>query len=344
MGDIVTAGHICVDLAPRLVAAATVEPGDLLEIGPLTMTLGGSVANTGGDLADLGLPVRLVAAISDDELGAFVRREFVRRGLDPRWLQLSASAGTSYSVILQMEQHDRTIWHHSGANAYFDAAAIDLSGADIVHFGYPPLMRGMLQDAGEPLRRFFRDARAAGATTSLDMAVVDPRSEVAQVDWPGLLANVLPEVDVFTPSIDDISSALGHEGSVSDETVDLWGTRFLDAGVAVSVLSGGERGLFVRTAGGARFSRGGAALAPLSEAWHDRSHRQPPLPLDSVVTTNGAGDAATAGLLSGLWGGLPLEQAVRSAAAGSAMKISGRRLDGSAIGRLVAGAAVSTLA
>lgn len=50
------AGHFCVDLVPQL-HSARVEPGQLIEVGPLDVRLGGCVANTGLALRDLGADV-----------------------------------------------------------------------------------------------------------------------------------------------------------------------------------------------------------------------------------------------------------------------------------------------
>ena len=53
MRSVVVAGHVCVDFIPEIPSGAATEPGELLEVGPLTVAAGGCVANTGGDLAAL---------------------------------------------------------------------------------------------------------------------------------------------------------------------------------------------------------------------------------------------------------------------------------------------------
>ena len=62
----VVAGHVCVDLAPRLEVLPRSAPGDLELVGPLDMTPGGCVSNTGGMLAALGAPVEVVGDAGDD--------------------------------------------------------------------------------------------------------------------------------------------------------------------------------------------------------------------------------------------------------------------------------------
>ncbi|MDQ1575847.1 MAG: hypothetical protein QOH55_997 [Microbacteriaceae bacterium] len=323
-GEIVVAGHICVDITPTLAGEVSVVPGDLSEVGPVAMTLGGCVGNTGGDLADLGAPVRLVATIADDELGAVVRTIFENRGLSSDGLAVVADAGTSYSIVLQPRGADRTIWHHAGANALFDDGAVDLDGAAMLHVGYPPLLRGLLVGEGLPLRRLFDRAVAAGVTTSLDMAVVDTKSEVGALDWSAILANVLPLVDVFSPSADDLRSALGLAEGFSTGLVERLAEEFIHAGVAIVAISAGAEGLYLRTGSAERIASGGQVLAGLSSGWANQRFWMRPAPLADTVTTNGAGDAATAGLLYGLWLGLDPAETGRLAIACAATLISGR--------------------
>jgi len=336
MDAIMVAGHLCVDIAPSLPRRSPINPGGLVEIGSLTMELGGCVGNTGSDLADLGLPVRLAATIADDELGDLVRRDIARRGLGAQALQVSNRAGTSYSIVLQSEDLDRAIWHYPGVNAYFDEALVDLSELRAIHLGYPPLMRGMLPDDGAPLARLLARARRAGVTTSLDMAVVDRRSDVAVLDWSAILANVLPEVDVFSPSLDDLTSALGIEEGFSIELVERCAAQFIELGVAVVALSAGDRGIHIRTASSERLAAGGELLAELADEWADRNLWQPPADVSDVRTTNGAGDAATAGLLYGLWCALSPEQTVRCAVACAAIRIGGHRTTVRALNKAMA--------
>ena len=78
----VVAGHVCVDLAPRLETLPRSTPGDLELVGPLDMKPGGCVSNTGGMLAELGAPVEVVGDAGDDELGQTLVRLLTTRGVD----------------------------------------------------------------------------------------------------------------------------------------------------------------------------------------------------------------------------------------------------------------------
>lgn len=320
--DIVLAGHVCIDIATDIADFSGVRPGALVEVGPASWSLGGAIGNTGGTLTELGVPIRTAAAIADDELGQSVRRELTAKGLPQNGLQMTAAAGTSYSVVLQAEETDRTFLHYPGANAYFDPNVVDVTEASIVHFGYPSLMEGMVQDSGEPIRALMKRARQAGATTSIDLAVVDPKSRVASLDWGKIFAHILPEVDVASPSLDDITSALGIEEPFSIELVERLAQTFIDAGAAVVALSAGANGVFLKTAVPSRLREGGAVLAELSERWGNTELWQAPFPVPNWSSTNGAGDALTAGLLFSLWSARGPRAAVRTAAACAAIRMS----------------------
>lgn len=323
MNDIIVAGHICVDLVPQLPSDAGIEPGSLYEVGPLTIKLGGCVANTGGDLADLGVSVKLAAAIGDDELSEFVHGMFSKRGFDGSSLQVKPLADTSYSLVLQPRGADRTFWHHDGANALFDESLIEPAGERILHLGYPPLLRGILVDNGAPLHRLLSRVRRAGLTTSLDMAVVDPRSAVGKLDWKSIFDVVLPEVDVFSPSFDDVTSALQIHEEFSIDLVERLAQTFLDQGTAIVSISCGSRGLYTRTAQVPRLLQAGIALKDLSDIWAGKSIWQPAMDVSNIATTNGAGDAAIAGFLFGLLLGFSPEQTSYLATVCAAVKISG---------------------
>ncbi|NVL92310.1 MAG: hypothetical protein HWN71_04650, partial [Desulfobacterales bacterium] len=97
--------------------------------------------------------------------------------------------------------------HSPGTNDTFGPDDVDidqLAGAQIFHFGYPPVMRRMYANRGVELATLMERMKVEGLTTSLDMAYPDPASEAGQVDWMALLERVLPYVDVFLPSLDEI--------------------------------------------------------------------------------------------------------------------------------------------
>ena len=324
MHRVAVAGHICVDLHPTMSSSAVLAPGRLIEIGPVTMSLGGPVGNTGRALSQMGLPVRLETSVGDDPLGDYVRAAVAAQPGSTVALEVVPGGSTSYSLILEPGGADRTIWHHVGVNATFDGSGVDVKGVDLFHLGYPPLLPALVADGGTPLETLLLRARHAGATTSVDLAVIDPAAPVAALDWAGILRRTLPVTDVISPSIDDLTSALHLDEPYSPELVDRLLAMLIDGGVAVAALSAGEHGLFLRTAGRDRLADAGRALADVAGAWSDRDLHVAPLTVGTAVTTNGAGDASTAGLLFAIAAGAGPDEAAALASAAAAVAIAGR--------------------
>src|SRR6476646_2734866 len=196
---IIVAGHCCLDIIPSFASTADGElhPGKLVDVGPALLAPGGTVSNVGLSLNRLGAPVRMVGKVGDDHFGRILLAHYGAR--DPALaggMIVTPGEVTSYSIFL----------HCSGANHTFSAAdllAQSFDGATVLHFGYPPLMRGMYRDGGADLAAIMQETRRRGLFTSLDMALPDPASEAGQVDWRTLLQRVLPFVDTFLPSIEE---------------------------------------------------------------------------------------------------------------------------------------------
>jgi len=80
--------------------------------------------------------------------------------------------------------------HCPGCNDTFGAEDIDyamLAKARVFHFGYPPLMRRMIEEGAHELVALFARAHETGATTVLDMCMPDPDSlsdaSIGRASW-----------------------------------------------------------------------------------------------------------------------------------------------------------------
>jgi sugar/nucleoside kinase (ribokinase family) len=327
LARVAVAGHLCLDLTPRLDGGEHIDPGHLFEVGPLSLRLGGSVGNTGGDLVDLGVPVDVVARVGDDDLGELLRRIIGERtGMTPRLRQAPESV-SSYSLVFEAPGMDRAFWHHIGCNALFDGSEVEVSSElEVVHLGYPNLLPTLVADTGAPMREMLTRLSGGGVTTSLDLAVVDPRSPTGALDWERILRLTMSEVDVFTPSVDDLISALPSFAGTADDdtTVERLAETLLDWGAGVVALSAGPRGVFLCTADTERLRAAGRAFVE-PEAWAGVRKWMKPYPVTRVATTTGAGDAVSAGLLCGLLMGLSPWRSGALAMACAAAVVSGRR-------------------
>ena len=111
--DAVVAGYLGVDLAPGfLLAAEGVSPGDLLrpgkltEVGPLEISSGGVVANTGLAMAALGSRVALMGLVGQDALGDLLIGLLDGRGAS-LCIRRTGAAPTAYGIVLAPPGVDR---------------------------------------------------------------------------------------------------------------------------------------------------------------------------------------------------------------------------------------------
>jgi len=338
--DAVVAGHLCVDIIPEISAETAASdsflvPGRLAEVGGVTLSTGGSVSNTGLALHRLGMNVRLVARIGADAIGSLTRDLLAAHdALLVRHLSVGVGEPSSYTLVINPPGTDRSFLHCPGTNNTFgpdDVPGELLLKARLFHLGYPPLMRRMFADGGVELTTIFQRAKAAGVTTSLDMAMPDPAQPSGRADWAAILARVLPYVDVFLPSMEELLymlrrpryEAVSHgpgdpiDRLAPQEMSDV-AAEALRLGCKIVVLKLGHRGCYLRTAADLG-DLGRGAPADIS-AWRGRELWAPCFRVQ-VVGTTGAGDATIAGFIAGMLRGQSAEEAVTSAVAVGACNV-----------------------
>ena len=295
---IIVAGHICLDIIPTFEQTAAclgdlLKPGRLVKVGPALFATGGAVANTGIALHRLGIPVRLMGKVGRDTVGETILKRLMK--LDPglaSGMIVDPGVASSYTVVISPPGIDRLFLHCPGANDTFRADDIDygrLAGAKLFHFGYPTLMRSIYADGGEEMATIFRRVKELGLTTSLDMSMPDMQSEAGRVDWTAWLQRVLPYVDVFLPSLDEMQMMLRQDKPAGELARVLRGW-----GAGIVGLKMGDQGLYVN--------------------WGDRELTAPCFQVE-VVGTTGSGDCTIAGFLAGLVEGLPPEEVMTMAVA-----------------------------
>ena len=344
MGKVVSAGHICLDITPvfpdRHGYAAVSEllvPGRLVRMEAASVHTGGSVANTGLALKILGSDVALMGKVGDDAFGRMVQGILAEYGAGG--LIVDPGSSTSYSVVLAIPGIDRIFLHNPGANDTFSAADIReeaLSDAVLFHFGYPPLMKKMFESSGKELANIFRHVHGLGIATSLDLAAADPQSEAGRADWRSILSSVLPYVDFFVPSFEELCFMLdrplyhafaqaGGDMTVQPGILQAAGRlaeTCLSMGCAAVVVKCGLSGMAYRTGCRERVSRIGKRLVLDADAWTDQAGVQPCFLADRVCSGTGAGDVSIAAFLTALLADEAPETCVRLAAAEGAASVS----------------------
>jgi sugar/nucleoside kinase (ribokinase family) len=327
--QVVVCGHLCLDIIPGFPSIEGHDwfrPGRLSTVNSPVLATGGAVSNVGLALHRLGLSVRLVAKLGADPFGRIVLERV--RGMGQSLaggLAIVDGETTSYTVVLNPPGIDRIFLHCPGANDTFtDADVTDsaLQGAELFHFGYPPLLKQIYSDGGVRLQRILSRSRAAGALTSLDMSLPDPSSPSGRVDWAALLGRVLPQVDLFVPSIEELlfmmdrasfSRLAGASGGgdaiireVTFPELAAVAARAHDAGAPVVLIKLGDRGAYLHTSASGLHGRDG---------WANRELYSPVFVVPHVAGTAGSGDATIGGFLASVVRGLGPEEALTNAVA-----------------------------
>ena len=337
MKKIISAGHICLDITPVFPAgekydslSALLVPGKLIQMEAADVHTGGSVANTGLALKLLGCDVTLMGKVGDDSFGMMIRN--ILAGYGAGGLLVDPDSSTSYSVVLAIPGQDRIFLHSPGANDTFSGADIPdsaLEDAALFHFGYPPLMRRTWENNGTELIALFRHIKEQGIATSLDLAAVDPRSPAGRADWEKILAGVLPYVDFFVPSFEELCWMLDREqyerlaagnkemtaGLDLEREVLPLAEKALALGCRAAMIKCGTSGMLLRTAGRAEMAGIGSRLELNREEWSGRTVRQPCFRADIVRSGAGAGDTSIAAFLAAVLSGRKPEDCVALACA-----------------------------
>lgn len=334
----IVAGHICLDITPVFPGQKTdcvqeiLLPGKLIQMTGVDVHTGGAVANTGLAMKLLGNDVRLMGKIGRDSFGKMVLEILKEYGADQGML-LSEQASTSYTVVLAMPGNDRIFLHDPGANDTFCEKDLDwgqIAGADLFHFGYPPLMRRMYQKNGEELCRILKRAQSLGCAVSLDMAAVDPTSEAGKEDWRILLEKVLPYVDFFVPSVEELCFMLDRQQynawnekaagrditeTICQEDVASLGEQAIALGAKVVLVKCGAPGIYYRSADKARIESFCERLSLNPENWAGKQGFERSYVPEKICSGTGAGDTSIAAFLTSVLNGDSMEDALKMAAA-----------------------------
>ena len=346
--DAVVAGLLCLDITPDLSLLAqpvkmdeVFAPTRLTNIGPAVLSTGGAVSNTGLAMRRLGMRVGLMGKCGQDSFGKTVIELLEREAPgSAATTKLVKNQTTPYTIVLAPPGIDRLFLHCPGANDTFGLKDLNLNvikRARLFHFGYPTLMKGMMVNQGRELVKMYKAVHELGVTTSLDMSFPDPNGPAGKLNWPGLLSRLLPHVDLFLPSVEELMFIMAPasfkkltgrcKGGDLLENLDLNLVRkiaqqCLSMGTKVMVIKCGRPGVYVRTAAAEQVAQMGKAAPQKNlKTWANREIFEPSFLVKRIASAAGAGDCAVAGFLSSLLRSTSLEDALRYSTALGAQNV-----------------------
>jgi sugar/nucleoside kinase (ribokinase family) len=266
--DVACVGILVADVFANPITRLPSE-GELITTSNFVTSVGGCAANVAVALRILGREVAVAGKVGTDMFGDFVISDLKRHGIGVEHIRRTSNYSTSGTVVFAVESEDRRYLHCIGANADFTPGDIDDSLLDNARVLYVGGYLAMPAFAPNQLAGLFREAKRREITTVLD--VVMPAG--AQSDLEDV-AGALPYTDYFLPNQDEAARLTG----CSDVRAQVDCLSKLNPACAIVVTRGPA---------GSLAKRGG------------RVTETPPFPMETV-DESGAGDAFTAGLITGL--------------------------------------------
>ncbi len=312
MATVVTFGEIMLRLKP---------PG-VLRLGQsdaLEATFGGGEANVAVSLARFGHAARFVSAIPANPVGDWCARQLRGHGVDLAHCLRQGDRLGIYFLEAGASQRASTVTYDRAGSAisavgpgsvrWSDA----LPGATWFHTtGITPALSDSCAAAvGEALRA----AKAAGATTSLDLNYRKKLWSKAKAQE--VMSGLMTHVDVVVANEEDCESVFGiRAGDVTSGHIDR--DRYLDVAAQVMKRFPAVKRVAITLRESHSASRNGWSGVLVDRDGHAFA---PKYELD-VVDRVGGGDSFAAGLIHALLSGKSREQAIAWAVAASALKHS----------------------
>lgn len=273
--DAIVCGSCVVDVLVRPVdLERAIGGGKLIQAEPLELTTGGIVANSGITLTRLGMRAAAFSYVGNDAWAEVIRQRYAAEGLDDAGLLTHPTGATSTTAVLIDPSGERSFMHCVGAPKLLNRAAfmdhLDLfARSRSMLLGYYPLLPNLIDDLPEVLAAI----RKTGCLTALDAA--------GDGGEMGPLAPVLPQLDLYVPSLAEAHHQTGEEDPQK---------------IIAAYRSAGAAGML-----GVKLGSRGAILSPKPGEFVDVAITKPP---GDVVDTTGAGDCFLGGLLAGLLRGM----------------------------------------
>ena len=262
---------------------------------------GGVARNVAENLALLGVPVRLVSRVGDDDAGRDLLAALTARGVDVGGVEVVAGQQTAQYVAVLDPDGELVL----GAAAMQVLEGVDVAALDAA---WPGPGRWLLADCNQPARVLAaarRRARADGTCLAVDAVSTPKVTRLARGSGDeGPDGEGLTGIALFFGNLSEARALLRALGRRADGDVPQAAGALVRAGAGAVVMTLGAQGVVIADATGIRAV---------------------PAPPTHVVDVTGAGDALVAATLARLTVGAPLDEAVRVGLAAAALTVADAR-------------------
>jgi ribokinase len=241
MHRVVCVGDVMVDVLAQLPHALAVGSDTP---APIRLLGGGSAANTAAWLIRAGVPTTFVGRVGDDVLGRMAVDELAAAGID-LVVSVDPTRPTGTCIVLVDRTGERTMVPAAGANSGLGEAelATDLMTAEThLHISAYALFNPGARGALDLLTA---QARAVGASVSIDAASAAPLADFGADNFLAWLADAAPGALVFA-NHDEAVVLTGEHADAPPESLARWigshtGEAIVKCGAAGAVWSDGDR-------------------------------------------------------------------------------------------------------
>ena len=159
------------------------------------------------------------------------------------------------------------------------------------------------------------------------MAAVDSAADVGHIDWKEILKKVIPYVDFFMPSAEELCYMLDKERLIDwqkrsgsqdiTEILDIekdikpLAEQCMDFGAKVLLIKCGTPGIYYRTAGRNTLMKVGKKAELNINSWADKEGFEKSYIPERVLSGTGAGDTSIAAFLTAMLGGYTIEECMQ---------------------------------
>ena len=336
---IAVAGTMDLDIVPVFKWQETrplsqiVVPGHVIKNSKLTVNAGGCVSNTGLGLVKLGMDVLLMGKAGRDAFGDILV-DLLAEHASTEHIIRSEDSLTSTSLVLTFPGHDRIFVYASNSEDSFTLDDLDfdkISECTLFHFGYPNNFKYLCSNKGEKCIEMYKRVSRSDTVTSMDMSMVDTQAP-DQPEWESMIRGLMPYVDMFEPSIEELAYFIDKEGydelrrSTNNSGKDITevvtveylhglAEKLISWGSGIVLIKCGAKGMYMLCGGEERMKEISGKLGRDMTAWANVSHFETAYKPDKFCAATGAGDISIAGFIAAILRGYGWERCMQLAAA-----------------------------